>query len=320
MSTSVNPLVPLLILPAVPSTYGALLIGIFFALMLHGFSLHQGYHYLRTYVRDHVYLKCYVILILLVDTFHSVDLMVICYGGLVSDFFKPEKLFDATWYLLPGLTGLEIVLCQGFFAYRVYKIHHQYRYMIAATIIPIMLAMLGFSVAAAVKAFQTSNWIEFVKDTWLISAALCVALGLDTVLTIILIVALRRRRTAFHSTNSKLDALIAYAICTGLMTDVFNILAFAFSKSSPTDMRYSALVLVVVKVYANSVLAALNLRSPRRLGDPNTEHSVGNASNVVDVAIELASLPKATSRPAAPVAPRLYIHSSSNTSVIDIKV
>ncbi|KAI0682314.1 hypothetical protein C8T65DRAFT_750654 [Cerioporus squamosus] len=307
MSTSTEPessLVPLL-LSALDRTYGALLIGIFFALMLHGFSLHQGYYYLRTYVRDHaISKKCYVILILLVDTFHSADLMSICYEGLVSDFFTPQKLFESTW----SYSGLEIVLCQGFFAYRVYKIHHRYGYAIAAVILPNLLAVLGFSVAAAVKAFQTSSWLPFLKDTWLISAALCVALGLDTVLTIILIVALRRRRTAFHSTNSKLDALIAYAICTGLLTDVFNILAFAFSKSSPDDMRYSALVLMVVKVYNNSVLAAiLEFHFPEKLH--------GNSNTLV--ALELSTLPKTTISPPAPVAPRSYAH--SNRSVIDIK-
>ncbi|KAI1796817.1 hypothetical protein LXA43DRAFT_1089889 [Ganoderma leucocontextum] len=64
-------------------------------------------------------------------------------------------------------------------------------------------------------------------------------------------------------TNSLLDTFIAYAVTTGLLTDVINILGFVFALVSSQNLYYAALNTLVSKVYTNSVMAALNFRRPR---------------------------------------------------------
>ncbi|KAM5544717.1 hypothetical protein V8D89_001615, partial [Ganoderma adspersum] len=60
-----------------------------------------------------------------------------------------------------------------------------------------------------------------------------------------------------------LDTLIAYAVCTGLLTDIFNILGFVFALRSSDKLIYAAFNIEVAKIYTNSVLSALNFRRPR---------------------------------------------------------
>ncbi|RDX42348.1 hypothetical protein OH76DRAFT_1411208 [Lentinus brumalis] len=270
---------------------------------------------MRTYVRDPLYFKLYVVLLLLMDTMHSVNVMIICYEGLVSNYFRPEQLLKSSWgfNVLPVVTGVVIILCQGFFAYRIYKVYQRWKVPIALFVISVLLAELGFCIASCVKGFQSATWFEYEKDTWMISAALCIALVLDTILTVILIVFLRYNRGGFAKTNSKLDTLIAYAICTGLLTDVLNALGFAFAQSAPGNMWYAALNMEVAKVYTNSVLAALNFRNPKTYSESNTNFS--NPISSTMVTIELAPLPKTHNRnaAAAPVSHRF------DESVIDIK-
>ncbi|KAI0687843.1 hypothetical protein C8T65DRAFT_675563 [Cerioporus squamosus] len=269
---------------------------------------------MRTYVRDPLYFKSYVAILILMDTIHSVNLMIICYEGLVTNYFRPDRLLKSSWgfNVLPVVTGVVIILCQGFFAYRIYKVYQRWKIPIALFVTAVLLAELGLCIASCVKGFQSATWFEYEKDTWMIAAALCIALVLDTILTIILIVFLRYNRGGFAKTNSKLDTLIAYAICTGLLTDILNALGFAFAQSSPGNMWYAALNMEVAKVYTNSVLAALNFRNPKTCSESNTNFS--NAISNTLVTIELAQFPKTHSRDAAePVSDRL------NDSVINIE-
>ncbi|RPD54865.1 hypothetical protein L227DRAFT_567065 [Lentinus tigrinus ALCF2SS1-6] len=278
-SPSPIPLIP----PSLDSTYGAFLLGLFIGLMLYGLFLHQTYFYMRTYVRDSLSFKLYVIVLLLIDTVHSMNLMIICYDGLVSNYFFPLRLLKSSW----GFNILSIV-----------------------TVASVLLSEL----ASTVKGFQSATWFAFEQDTWMIAAVLCIALVLDSTLTVILTTFLWRKRAGFVKTNSKLDTLIAYAMCTGLLTDILNILGFAFAQTSPGNMWYVAMIMEVAKVYSNSVLAALNFRDPETTSESMTDYYNPN-SLTLPVAIELTHVPRMYHH-ANPVSD----HAVESSDVIDITV
>ncbi|KAM5544727.1 hypothetical protein V8D89_001625 [Ganoderma adspersum] len=256
------------------NTYGAMLLGTFVSLILYGVLLHQIYSYVRVHSADSRWIKCYVALILLLDTAHTVVIISMCYSKLVTHYFNVYYLATMDWPLavVTIVISVNIVACQSFFAYRVYRIGRKSR-MVVWFCMVCQGAGFGLCIAFTVKAFQAAMW-EALSDkyaSW-ISIALGFTVFIDTALAGVLVFVLHRSRTGLKSTNSLLDTLIAYALTTGLLTDVINILGFVFALVSSQTLYYAAFNTLVSKVYTNSVMAALNFRRPR---EPAWTHYTG---------------------------------------------
>ncbi|KAM5544746.1 hypothetical protein V8D89_001644 [Ganoderma adspersum] len=96
-------------LPAGPSTtsgtihmddtYGALLLGTFFSLVLYGLVLHQTYRYIRLHPHDYTYIQVLVALSLILETLHTVSTMHVGYHALVTNYFDPTALTQHVWSL-----------------------------------------------------------------------------------------------------------------------------------------------------------------------------------------------------------------------------
>ncbi|KAI0654638.1 hypothetical protein C8Q70DRAFT_1025710 [Cubamyces menziesii] len=248
-------------LPSLNNTYGAVLIGTYVSLILYGVTLHQAYRYFRLSSSDSSATKIYVAGLLTLDTFHTVVCMHISYWYLVQNYFDPLRLYTGVWSinLLSILVGVTIISCQCFYARRVYLLGRQYRLLVLATAI-MFLAELGCSITLSVKAFIEPSYTDFRKFAWLISVAFGIVVFADVLLTGVLILTLNRSRTGFRRTDSMIDVLILYAMCTGLLTDIFSALIFIFALVSPGNMIYIGCDSVAAKLYVNSVLAALNFR------------------------------------------------------------
>ncbi|KAI0350804.1 hypothetical protein OH77DRAFT_1007132 [Trametes cingulata] len=254
-------------LPALDNTLGALLLGTFLGLMLYGLTVHQTYRYWRLYPKDVSWLKCLVSGILTVETLHTTLCMIAVYYHLVTNYFKPATLLVGHWStrLLTPTTGLTILLCQSFYAFRVYLIgpHYVYRLLVSVAIV-FMVCVLGFTTAATIEGFRLSLE-DFQHVSWLISAVFGCAVVVDLCLTGTLVIVLLRSRTGFKRTDSLIEVLIIYSINTGLLTSIFGVLCFIFAIILPGNLVYIGISIVGVKLYANSVLAVLNSR--RSLSD-----------------------------------------------------
>ncbi|KAI0759592.1 hypothetical protein BD413DRAFT_596465 [Trametes elegans] len=108
--------------PALDNTYGAGLIGTALALMLFGLTVHQVYRYFRLYPTDSVYMKTYVVVLLLVETFHIILSLHSCYFYLITNYLQPGAFLVPVWSVntVPLATGVVAVLSQCFFAHRVW--------------------------------------------------------------------------------------------------------------------------------------------------------------------------------------------------------
>ncbi|KAM5544719.1 hypothetical protein V8D89_001617 [Ganoderma adspersum] len=283
-TTTADPLAALKGL-SLAGTYGSLLLGTFFGLILFGVSLHQAYLYFRVHHADNLWLKLYVVLLVLLDTGHSATLMITCYLKLISHYFDIKYLSKSIWPLsiLTLVAGATVLLCQGFFAYRVYRVGRKSKILSVACMFG-LLAELGVCVVATVKAFSTATYQEFTRYTWMLSTALGIAVVVDTVLTAVLIYVLHSSRTGIKSTNTMLDTLVAYAVTTGLLTDIFNTLSFVFALAYSQNLWYTTMNVMATKVYSNSVLAALNYRRPRG----STTQPTWGTSDIINLgAVEL---------------------------------
>ncbi|KAJ3017974.1 hypothetical protein NUW54_g450 [Trametes sanguinea] len=101
--------------PPLPETYGALLVGTSFGLMLYGLTLHQYYRYVRSYRQDALWVKCLALGIVygevmpiygdialtpafrVMETLHVVCCVAAVYYHLVSNYFNPASLSAGHW-------------------------------------------------------------------------------------------------------------------------------------------------------------------------------------------------------------------------------
>ncbi|KAJ8486841.1 hypothetical protein ONZ51_g4583 [Trametes cubensis] len=247
-------------IPALDNSYGAMLLGTSFGLMLYGLTLHQTYRYFRLYPRDLALFKGFVISILTMETLHTVIWMIACYHFLITDYFNATSLLTGHWTvkLNVAVTGAANLLCQLFYARRVFLLGPKSRWVVAIAA-GTMTACLGFDIGATVEAFKLSL-AQFPRFSWLVSAAYGCAVVTDVLLTGALIRVLLRSRTGFKRTDSTLDMLIVYSINTGLLTSITGLLVFVFALILPGNYIYAGISIVNAKLYANSVLAVLNSR------------------------------------------------------------
>ncbi|KAI0363601.1 hypothetical protein BV20DRAFT_116461 [Pilatotrama ljubarskyi] len=244
-------------LPSLNNTYGAVLLGSYFGVMLYGFNMHQAYRYSRLFPGDHMYLKVLVVAVLILETFHTVLCMHMSYYYLASNYFDPIALLAGSWSidLLPISAGVTIIACQTFFVRRVYLVGRRYKVLVGL-VIALLFGELAFCAAATAEAFIQPTFAKYEHVTWLISVGFGMAVVADGILTTALIIALRKSRTGVRRTDSVIDVLVLYAITTGLLTSIFNTLAFMFALIEPSNLIYVGVNIVASKLYATSLFAA----------------------------------------------------------------
>ncbi|TBU27823.1 hypothetical protein BD311DRAFT_797575 [Dichomitus squalens] len=248
-------------LPPLDNTFGAVLIGTFMSLILYGMTLHQLYRYLLTYATDRLWVRCTVYSTIMLETVHMAFCCHVCYWYLVTNYFNPSELLFGSWSIkiVLILSGIIIIISQSFFAWRVYLVGPRFRLLVLVAMF-LLVGELAFFSAATIETFMIPTFQEFEHLEWLISVGSAQAITADTLLTTVLIITLHRSRTGIKRTDSILDVLILYAISTGLLTTIFNALAFLSVVLLPKNMIYIAFSIIVTKLYANTLLVALNTR------------------------------------------------------------
>ncbi|KAM5544696.1 hypothetical protein V8D89_001594 [Ganoderma adspersum] len=271
MSTSTNatdvPADPLALLPKVPpldNTFGAVLLGTFIALVLYGVTLHQSYRYFRMYPADLPSLKWLVSFVVVLETATSAMSMHVCYHYLVSSYFNPPALLRGMWSidLFPVVSGVVMVSTQRVFYIQNFlpqPVGRGYRMLVIFAVFLCFIEM-GFFIAATTEAFIIPTFGGFKHVTWLVSTGSTMAVTSDVIITTMLIFALRKSRTGVKRTDSMLDVMIMYSINTGLLTGVFNLLSLLFAFIRPGDLIYIGFGIPGTKMYANTLMAALNSR------------------------------------------------------------
>ncbi|KAM5544713.1 hypothetical protein V8D89_001611 [Ganoderma adspersum] len=242
-------------LPVLDNTFGAVLIGTFISLILYGLTLHQLYRYYILYPSDKLWLRWTVSVTVVLETVHMALCCHVCYWYLVSNYFNPFQLQFGSWS-----TKVVLILSMD-----------------------LLGGELAFFAAATIETFIIPTFKGFQHLEWMISVGSAQAITADTLLTSVLIVTLRRRRTGIQRTDSMIDVLILYAVSTGFLTTVFNLLAFIFILAFPGNLIYIAFSVIVTKLYANTLFVALNTRHSLSKGDlvEDSEMKLYGSSTVV---------------------------------------
>ncbi|KAJ8495511.1 hypothetical protein ONZ51_g1670 [Trametes cubensis] len=105
-------------------TFGSLLLGTCFGLMMFGMAIHQTYRYLVLYKSDGRILKTTVLAVFLSNLLHSALCIHTCYYYLVQGEEVTSYLDDGVWSLrlIGPMSLLIVILVQGFYLRRIYTI------------------------------------------------------------------------------------------------------------------------------------------------------------------------------------------------------
>ncbi|TFK84676.1 hypothetical protein K466DRAFT_665004 [Polyporus arcularius HHB13444] len=249
-------------LPPLTNTYGAVLISSFIGLGLYGLTCSQTFHYYRLFPKDFTFHKALVPAILITDTFHSITLIHLCYHYLIDNYYNPLGLLKAEWSIqvMPLSTGIVLILCQSFYARRIWLVDRRFRWIIGFVMV-LILVEAGTIAASGYYGLTSSGFAEFVPYTWLNSVSFALATATDLILMILFGVILRGSKTSFKTTRRGLDTLAVYAAVATLLNTALTIPALIASIVSKDTFIYMALSIPTVKIYTNGVLMFLNLRT-----------------------------------------------------------
>ncbi|KAI0326368.1 hypothetical protein GY45DRAFT_1328988 [Cubamyces sp. BRFM 1775] len=248
-------------LPALHRTLGALLLGTTFGLIIYGVTLLQAYRYFRLYPRDPYVLKALVVLVLMMDTTTSAFGIYTCYYTMVVNFLRAEVLLYSTWSIdvYPVCGGLAMVSCQSFFAWRVWRVAPKLRPLVVVAG-GLSIAELAVLTASTIHIFAIPLLADMRGAMRIMALGSLLGVTADLLLTALLIVTLTRSRTGFNKMDSKIRTIIMYSFNTGLLTGLCNLFFVVSAFTMPETLYPVAAAFIGFKMYATTLLAALNVR------------------------------------------------------------
>ncbi|PBK82200.1 hypothetical protein ARMGADRAFT_1019784, partial [Armillaria gallica] len=241
-------------------THGPALVGLFLACILYGIMLLQCFGFWTHFSKDRMWLKCYVGLLLLVDTLSTIFAMWWIYNMLINNFANLNALANADWLLAadPALVGITGTCCQLFFAWRIKVLTGKWWLTSIVTALSIIsgLAAIGSGIAVSwVVKLAEFDKFQPVGCLWLATTAV-----VDILITAIMTVNLNQRRTGFRATEKLLNKIVRATVANGLLTTVCAVLELSVYVGKPQTGLHIFFSFVLPKLYCNSVLSSLNAR------------------------------------------------------------
>ncbi|TDL22928.1 hypothetical protein BD410DRAFT_787743 [Rickenella mellea] len=235
------------------------------ATVLYGALTLQTYVYYQHYPTDRPTMKSLIAVLWIMNTFHMVLLILTLYHYLIRSFGNYEALAVSTWELrIHVFTNCFIAfLVQLFFACRVWRVSEGNR-VVTGSIIFFACSALGFGSTTTIKSFSLLRFTQLPEIEWIVGMSLGSTAVCDILITMGLCYLLNRSRTHFKRTDSIINTLIAYSLCTGLLTTLFALVNLATFMAMPTNMIHLTIGFFLGKLYTNSLLATLNMRKDTR--------------------------------------------------------
>jgi len=253
-------------LPNVQLSYGPMLIGVFFNMILYGVLVGQTLTYYQVYRRDPFWIRTFVGYLFFVETANTALDMSMMYQALILGYGEKLVYFPTVFMTEPLCVVLVSMPIQIFFAWRIHQ-------LTKSIWIPAIISVLG--VASFAGGLWTSALVqilrEFAKKPLLHNSALlwflasCVA---DVLITVSLVLTLTKKKTGFAATDSVLDKIIRTTIQTGMITALFSILDVVCFMRLPHYAVNFVWDLALSKLYSNCLMSTLNAR-----------HKLNNASH-----------------------------------------
>ncbi|KAJ7348848.1 hypothetical protein DFH08DRAFT_863617 [Mycena albidolilacea] len=259
-------------LPNVELSFGPMLIGVFFNMILYGVLISQVLSYFKYYPRDAPWMKFFILSLFAVETLNTGFDMAIMYQPLILDYGAKPNFFPLFFVTEPLCIVAVSTPIQLFFAWRIKSLTKSWW-------IPILIVLLA--IASLVGGVWTAVMISIVKTfankpklhnpalLWFLTA--CVADGL---ITASFVFTLSKRKTSgFSGHDSAIDKLtrvIRLTVQTGLITAICAILDVICFMALPHFAVDFVWDLALSKLYTNCLMSTLNARQRIHIPSPNS--------------------------------------------------
>ncbi|KAI0330285.1 hypothetical protein GY45DRAFT_1323825 [Cubamyces sp. BRFM 1775] len=257
--------IPSTVRSSIQESLACQIIGFTLSTTLYGITILQTYFYYRQYgTRDGWPTKLLIAVLLVIDTLTTIFLAHAMYTYVVLDFGAPSKTDLITWsFASENFLGIvSAVLYQCYFARRLWIFSHHNKTLVAL-ILFFAIVNAGSGMALTVRAYTLDTWASLatvpsraILGLFSGSCSVC-----DALITAGLCYFLQAGRTGIKGTDTLIDRLIIYAIERGLLTTICQIMHMILTVALPGHAYFLPFAMMESKLYANALLATLNVRN-----------------------------------------------------------
>ncbi|KAF8152089.1 hypothetical protein K438DRAFT_1987900 [Mycena galopus ATCC 62051] len=141
--------------------------------------------------------------------------------------------------------------------------------LLTGFIVAFSTTYFGLQLVTQVKMWEFKKLALLYKVQTVTSVSLACAATADMSIAAALVIFLRRSRTGINATDRIVNRLGLYAMNTGLLTSIVVLMDMICFLTMPDNFIHLGILVISGKLYTNSLLASLNLRSTVRHNDRN---------------------------------------------------
>ncbi|PPQ72885.1 hypothetical protein CVT26_003506 [Gymnopilus dilepis] len=256
--------------PTMDETYGAMYIGLLFAVFFQGVLTVQAYIYYENFPQDPQRIKLVVAAVWMTDLAHLILISSAGYHYFIRSWGDNAALLISVEPLNLHLTfiGLASIICQVFFLHRVWLLSNRQTVLVAILGAGCMTTFafdIGMSVVFS-RAPMVTTFTKYVPE---VLALFSSSAFIDLVIAALLVYYLNKGRGGIPRSNSIIDRIMQYTVATGLATSLLAFACVIAYVVRPMSFIYIAMHFSLGRLYTNALLASLNARRNLRANTVN---------------------------------------------------
>ncbi|KAJ7199954.1 hypothetical protein GGX14DRAFT_372671 [Mycena pura] len=240
-------------------SYGPMLVGVFFNMMLYGVLVGQVHTYFQVYRKDALWMRLFVAYLFVMETVNTALDITIMYEPLILRYGEKPVFFPTVFMTEPLTLVLISAPIQVFFAWRMYTLIKNW--WLPAIVCVLALGNFGGGIWLSTRVQMLRL---FAKKPLLHNPALMMfsaSCAADIIIAVTLVRTLSSKKTGFLATDTVVDKIIRVTIQTGMATAILAILDIATFMTLPHQAVNFVWDLALSKLYSNCLLSSLNARN-----------------------------------------------------------
>ncbi|KIM92430.1 hypothetical protein PILCRDRAFT_122763 [Piloderma croceum F 1598] len=274
--------------PLVNETAGPFFVGFTISAALFGVTCAQGGLYFKRHSRDSTRLRCIVIALLCLETFHAALVTHAIYSYTITDRGSLSDLNGTVWSISIQVVPATVIvaLVQYVWIIRIGTISQSHRAaqfaiaMLSLVVIE-MVMTLAWMVATLTISSRWGSTKGVLRTT---EASFVLRVFNDTLITGLLCYHLQRSKNGLRGSDSTIQKMIEYGLRAGVLNWICSVVLMVLLVTMPTKPYYVGIYIVSCRLHANSLLAMLNFRMPQKA----TEQTGSNVSDLGEVELSSA--------------------------------